>query len=147
MYSPNKQVGTVDPALATQQQPAQQIPQAVQQPAQQMTNVPPAPSNTLGQAQPVFNQQTQQNAQGMFGTQQTMQDSVSAPLMFTGEDKSDDGFSSTADLTAQKKYNDQLRSQKSSGETFSKTSGKIQKIEKSPRFTYTVKKGKIKKTK
>ena len=82
MYSPNKQVGIVDPALATQQQPAQQIPQAVQQPAQQMTNVPPAPSNTLGQAQPVFNQQTQQNAQGMFGTQQTMQDSVSATPMF-----------------------------------------------------------------
>ncbi len=82
MYSPNKQVGTVDPALATQQQPAQQIPQAVQQPAQQMTNVPPAPSNTLGQAQPVFNQQAQQNAQGVFGTQQTMQDSVNATPMF-----------------------------------------------------------------
>lgn len=31
MYSPNKQVGIVDPALATQPQPAQQIPQAVQQ--------------------------------------------------------------------------------------------------------------------
>ena len=28
MYSPNKQVGIVDPALATQQQVAQQIPQA-----------------------------------------------------------------------------------------------------------------------
>ena len=82
MYSPNKQVGTVDPALATQQQYAQQIPQAVQQPAQQMTNVPPAPSNTLGQAQPVFNQQAQQNAQGVFGTQQTMQDSVNATPMF-----------------------------------------------------------------
>ena len=82
MYPPNKQVGIVDPALATQPQPAQQIPQAVQQPAQQMTNVPPAPSNTLGQAQPVFNQQTQQNAQGMFGTQQTMQDSVNATPMF-----------------------------------------------------------------
>jgi hypothetical protein len=141
--TPLNQVGIVDPALATQQQVAQQIPQAVQP----MTNVPPAPSNTLGQAQPVFNQQAQRNAQRMFGTQQTMQDSVSAPLMFTGEDKSDDGFSSTADLTAQKKYNDQLRSQKSSGETFSKTSGKIQKIEKSPRLTYTAKEGKIKKTK
>ena len=58
---------------------AQQI---VAQPVQQMTNVPPAPSNTLGQAQPVFNQQTQQNAQGMFGTQQTMQDSVGATPMF-----------------------------------------------------------------
>jgi hypothetical protein len=68
MYSPNKQVGAIDPMTVL--------------PAQQMTNVPPAPSNTLGQAQPVFNQQTQQNAQGMFGTQQTMQDSVSATPMF-----------------------------------------------------------------
>ena len=68
MYSPNKQVGAIDPVTGL--------------PAQQMTNVPPAPSNTLGQAQPVFNQQTQQNAQGMFGTQQTMQDSVKATPMF-----------------------------------------------------------------
>jgi hypothetical protein len=68
MYSPNKQVGAIDSVTGL--------------PAQQMTNVPPAPSNTLGQAQPVFNQQTQQNAQGMFGTQQTMQDSVSATPMF-----------------------------------------------------------------
>ena len=68
MYSPNKQVGAIDPMTGL--------------PAQQMTNVPPAPSNTLGQAQPVFNQQTQQNAQGMFGTQQTMQDSVGATPMF-----------------------------------------------------------------
>ena len=68
MYSPNKQVGAIDPMTGL--------------PAQQMTNVPPAPSNTLGQAQPVFNKQTQQNAQGMFGTQQTMQDSVSATPMF-----------------------------------------------------------------
>ena len=147
MYSPNKQVGTVDPALATQQQPAQQIPQAVQQPVQQMTNVPPAPSNTLGQAQPVFDPLARQGSALLYGSVAQRQNSVSAPLMFTDEDKNDDGFSSTAGLTAQKKYNDQLRSQKSSGETFSKTSGKIQKIEKSPRLTYTVKKGKIKKTK
>ena len=76
--SPNKQVGTVDPALATHQQVAQQIPQAVQP----MTNVPPAPSNTLGQARPVFNHQAQQNAQGMFGTQQALQNSVGATPMF-----------------------------------------------------------------
>ena len=66
--SPAQQVGAIDPVTGL--------------PAQQMTNVPPAPSNTLGQAQPVFNQQTQQNAQGMFGTQQTMQDSVSATPIF-----------------------------------------------------------------
>ena len=76
--TPLNQVGIVDPALATQQQVAQQIPQAVQP----MTNVPPAPSNTLGQAQPVFNQQTQQNAQGMFGNQQALQNSVGATPMF-----------------------------------------------------------------
>ena len=83
MYSPNKQVGIVDPALATQQQVAQQIPQAVQP----MTNVPPAPSNTLGQAQPVFPPSAQQAGQAMFGTQQPgsydrvmPQAGVSAPL-------------------------------------------------------------------
>ena len=76
--TPLNQVGIVDPALATQQQVAQQIPQAVQP----MTNVPPAPSNTLGQAQPVFNQQTQQNAQGMFGNKQALQNSVGATPMF-----------------------------------------------------------------
>ena len=74
-------------------QPAQQI---VAQPAQQMTNIPPAPANTLGQAQPVFNQQAQQNAQGIFGTQQTMQNSVGAPLMF--EDQTGDGKITQADV-------------------------------------------------
>ena len=72
---------------------AQQI---VAQPAQQMTNIPPAPANTLGQAQPVFNQQAQQNAQGIFGTQQTMQNSVGAPLMF--EDQTGDGKITQADV-------------------------------------------------
>ena len=137
MYSPNKQVGTVDPALATQQQPAQQIPQAVQP----MTNIPPAGSSLVNPFPP----QAQANAQGIYGGVDQRQNSVGAPLMFTDKDKDDDGFSSTAGLTAQKKYNDQLRSQKGSGETYSKTSGKIQKIEKAPRLTYTVKEGKIKK--
>ena len=129
MYSPNKQVGAIDPMTGL--------------PAQQLTNVPPAGSSLVNP----FPSQAQANAQGIYGGVDQRQNSVSAPLMFTDKDKNDDGFSSTADLTAQKKYNDQLRSQKSSGETFSKTSGKIQKIEKSPRFTYTVKEGKIKKTK
>jgi|TARA_R110002020_G_scaffold23305_5_gene77735 hypothetical protein len=70
--------------------------QMVAQPAQQMTNIPPAPANTLGQAQPVFNQQAQQNAQGIFGTQQTMQNSVGAPLMF--EDQTGDGKITQADV-------------------------------------------------
>jgi len=80
--SPNKQVGVVDPALATQQQYAQQIPQAVQQPAQQMTNVPPAQANTLGSAQPVFNPQIQQAAQGIYGDVEQRQNAVGATPMF-----------------------------------------------------------------
>ena len=130
METPNKMIGGIAGAMTGL-------------PAQQMTNVPPAGSSLVNPFPP----QAQANAQGIYGGVDQRQNSVGAPLMFTDEDKNDDGFSSTADLTAQKKYNDQLRSQKSSGETFSKTSGKIQKIEKSPRFTYTVKKGKIKKTK
>ena len=38
--------------------------------AAEMSNMPPAPSNVLGQAQPVFSAQAQQNALGIFGTQQ-----------------------------------------------------------------------------
>ena len=60
MYSPNKQVGIVDPALATQQQPAQQIPQAVQP----MTNIPPAGSSLVNP----FSSQAQANAQGIYGS-------------------------------------------------------------------------------
>ena len=66
--TPLNQVGTVDPLTGL--------------PVQQMTNVPPAPSNTLGQAQPVFNQQAQQNAQGIYGNQQALQNSVGATPMF-----------------------------------------------------------------
>ena len=76
--TPLNQVGIVDPALATQQQVAQQIPQAVQP----MTNVPPAPSNTLGQAQPVFNPQAQQAAQGVYGGIDQRQNSVGAAPLF-----------------------------------------------------------------
>ena len=66
--TPLNQVGTVDPLTGL--------------PVQQMTNVPPAPSNTLGQAQPVFNQQTQQNAQGIFGGVDQRQNSVGASALF-----------------------------------------------------------------
>tara|TARA_B100000767_G_scaffold56849_1_gene52523 strand:- start:3277 stop:3510 length:234 start_codon:yes stop_codon:yes gene_type:complete len=48
----------------------------------EMSNMPPAPSNVLGQAQPVFNAQAQQNALGIFGTQENMQNSVNAAPMF-----------------------------------------------------------------
>ena len=82
MKSPNKMMGSISNAITGGNTKLFGGFGSTGLPAQQMTNVPPAPSNTLGQAQPVFNQQTQQNAQGMFGTQQTMQDSVGATPMF-----------------------------------------------------------------
>ena len=71
--SPAKQVGAVDP-LAQQQM--------VAQPAQQMTNIPPQQANTLGQAQPVFNQGVQQAAQGIYGGVDQRQNSVGAAPLF-----------------------------------------------------------------
>ena len=71
--SPAKQVGIVDP-LAQQQM--------VAQPAQQMTNVPPQQANTLGNAQPVFNQGVQQAAQGIYGGVDQRQNSVGAAPLF-----------------------------------------------------------------
>ena len=154
MYSPNKQVGAIDLVTGL--------------PAQQMTNVPPAPSNTLGQAQPVFNQQTQQNAQGMFGTQQPGSYDRAMPMSPLGKkgpikeglkalayaaagglapivqvaenllknkpstpsstQKVDNENSSVKSLTAQKKYNDQLRKKQASKKTYTKTSRKIEKV-------------------
>ena len=67
MVSPVKQV--MDPSLA-------------QQPQSLMSNVPPQQANTMGQAQPVFSPQTQQVAQGMFGSTQSMQNSVGATPLF-----------------------------------------------------------------
>mgnify|MGYP003651393168 CR=1 FL=1 len=77
-------------------QQAQQIDPMTGLPVEQMINVPPALSNTLGQAQPVFNQQTQQNAQGIFGGIDQRQNSVGAPLMF--EDQTGDGIITQADV-------------------------------------------------
>ena len=71
--APIKQVGIVDP-LAQQQM--------VAQPAQQMTNIPPQQANTLGQAQPVFNQGVQQAAQGIYGGIDQRQNSVGAAPLF-----------------------------------------------------------------
>ena len=107
--SPNKQVGVVDPALATQQQYAQQIPQAVQQPAQQMTNVPPQQANTLGQAQPVFNQSVQQAAQGIYGGVDQRQNSVGATPIFQtknqlGNTKEEQAKLNSANKSKQEKF-------------------------------------------
>lgn len=47
-----------------------------------MTNVPPAPSNTMGNARPVFSLPVQQNAKKMFGDAEMMQNAVGAPPLF-----------------------------------------------------------------
>ena len=122
MKTPNKMIGGIAGAMA--QQPGVlggTTNLGVQ--AQQMTNVPPAGSSLVNPFPP----QAQANAQGIYGGVDQRQNSVGAPLLFTDEDKNDDGFSSTADLTAQKKYNDQLRKQQASKKTYTKTSGKIKK--------------------
>ena len=93
MYSPNKQVGIVDPALATQQQPAQQIPQAVQP----MTNIPPAGSSLVNPFPP----QVQDNAQGIYGGVDQRQNSVGAPLLFN--DQTGDGKITQADIIKARK--------------------------------------------
>ena len=68
ILTPLNQVGVVDPLTGL--------------PVQKMTNVPPQQANTMGQAQPVFSPQTQQVAQGMFGSTQSMQNSVGATPLF-----------------------------------------------------------------
>jgi hypothetical protein len=47
-----------------------------------MTNIPPQQANTLGQAQPVFNQGVQQAAQGIYGGVDQRQNSVGAAPLF-----------------------------------------------------------------
>ena len=66
--APTKQVGLVDPLTGA--------------PTQQMTNVPPQQANTLGNAQPVFNQGVQQAAQGIYGGVDQRQNSVGATPLF-----------------------------------------------------------------
>tara|TARA_B100002019_G_scaffold282030_1_gene286800 strand:- start:1923 stop:2285 length:363 start_codon:yes stop_codon:yes gene_type:complete len=65
-------IGAANNAMA---QDAQQI-------VQPMTNVPPAPSNTVGNARPVFSLPVQQNAEKMFGNTKMMQNAVAAPPLF-----------------------------------------------------------------
>ena len=68
MYSPNNQISAIDPLTG--------------QSVQQMTNVPPAQANTLGNAQPVFNPQEQQAAQGVYGGFDQRQNAVRATPLF-----------------------------------------------------------------
>ena len=59
---------------------------------------PPAPSNTLGMAAPVFNDSVSQTAQNIYGTPEQRQMSVGdrAPLYF--KDQNDDGKITRADV-------------------------------------------------
>ena len=66
--APTKQIEAVDPLTG--------------QPVQQMTNVPPQQANTLGAAQPVFNQAAQQASQGVYGGIDQRQNSVGAAPLF-----------------------------------------------------------------
>ena len=107
MYSPIKQAGIVDPASLTQQQPAQQIPQAVQP----MTNIPPAGSSLVNP----FPLQAQANAQGIYGGIDQRQNSVGAPLMFENKDKGNDEESKSKnniDKTTGKPYDDSASGRK-----------------------------------
>ncbi len=64
--------------------PAKQVvdPTMQQQMIQPMTNIPPAPSNTMGVAKPVFSQQAQSVAQGVYGAQPMLQNAAGAPFMY-----------------------------------------------------------------
>ena len=66
--SPVKQVGIVDPLTG--------------QPVQQMTNVPPQQYNTMGNAKPVFSEQSQLFSEKINGGIQDRQNSVFATPMF-----------------------------------------------------------------
>ena len=81
MYDPNQQM--IDPVTGM---PVQQ------------TMVPPAPSNTLGNARPVFNENVAQTAQGIYGDVEQRQMSVGsrAPLFF--KDQTGDGKITRADV-------------------------------------------------
>ena len=83
MYSPNKQVGAIDPMTGL--------------PAQQMTNIPPAGSSLVNP----FPSQAQANAQGIYGGVDQRQNSVGAPLMF--EDQTGDGKITQADIIKARK--------------------------------------------
>ena len=78
--------------------PVKQVvdPTMQQQMVQPMTNIPPAPSNTMGAAKPVFSPQAQSVAQGIYGTQPMLQNAAGAP--FTFKDQTGDGKITQADV-------------------------------------------------
>ena len=90
------------------------------------------PKTGLPMQQPVFPPATQQAGQAMFGTQQPGSYDRVMPLSPLGKiDPTKKGHSSVKSLTAQKKYNDQLRKQqadKAPKKAYTKTSRKIEKV-------------------
>jgi len=134
METPNKMIGGIAGAMA--QQPGA------------MTGVLGGTTNLGVQAQQgaasvapqqppsVFNNNENLVGQKMFGQNVPGQyDKIISPL---GKiDPTKKGHASVKSLTAQKKYNDQLRKQqadKASKKTFTKTSGTIEKV---PQFSFT----------
>lgn len=81
MYNPNEQM--IDPMTGM---------------PVQTTLTPPAPSNTLGNAKPVFNNAVQTAAQGLYGDVDQRQSSMGnrAPLFF--KDQTGDGKITRADV-------------------------------------------------
>jgi len=81
MYNPNEQM--IDPMTGM---PMQQ------------TVVPPAPSNTLGNAKPVFNNTTQNAAQGLYGDVEQRQMSMGNRTPMFMKDQTGDGKITRADV-------------------------------------------------
>jgi hypothetical protein len=81
MYNPNEQM--IDPMTGM---PMQQ------------TVVPPAPSNTLGTAKPVFNDMTQTAAQGLYGDVEQRQMSMGNRTPMFMKDQTGDGKITRADV-------------------------------------------------
>jgi hypothetical protein len=81
MYNPNEQM--IDPMTGM---PMQQ------------TVVPPAPSNTLGNAKPVFNNTAQAAAQGLYGDVEQRQMSMGNRTPMFMKDQTGDGKITRADV-------------------------------------------------
>jgi hypothetical protein len=64
----------------------------------QQTAVPPAPSNTLGMAKPVFNDMTQTAAQGLYGDVEQRQMSMGNRTPMFMKDQTGDGKITRADV-------------------------------------------------
>ena len=93
-------------------------------PAQaQMSNMPPQPSNTMGNARPVFDARTQNIANGIYGGMQARQNAAGATPVYPGEMPVQSPFQNNHD-------NDIVTHKKLVGEN----TGKVQKDKKGNEF-------------